>query len=103
MKKIIAITTTETKKQAEELAKGIIQAKLGACVQINEIESYYHWKGKLENSKEFRLIIKTTEEKYKEIEEFIIKNSQYDLPEIIAVNIEQGYNKYLIWIEEETQ
>lgn len=103
MIKIIVITTTETEKEAEELAGKILNEKLGACVQISEIKSYYNWKGKLENSKEFKLMIKTIEEKYKEIEEFIIKNTKYKLPEIIAVNIEQGYDNYLNWIEEETK
>ncbi|MEK6925969.1 MAG: divalent-cation tolerance protein CutA [Nanoarchaeota archaeon] len=101
MKYIIVITTVGSKKDAEELAKKIVSSKLGACVQINEIKSYYAWKGNLEMSGEFRLMIKTTDDKYNLLQEFIIKNSEYDLPQIIAVNIEKGYDKYLNWIKEE--
>ncbi len=101
MKFIIVITTVETKKDAEELAEKIVSAKLGACVQISKIRSYYNWKGNLEMSNEFRLMIKTVDKKYGLLKEFIIKNSKYDLPEIIAVNIEKGHDKYLEWVESE--
>lgn len=98
MKPIIVLTTVETKKEASELAKQIIQEKLGACVQINEIKSIYKWKGKLEEAKEFRLMIKTSDSKYLEIEKFIKKNSKYDLPEVVAVNIVDGSDDYLNWV-----
>ena len=101
MKPIIVITTVENKKDAEELAGKIVNEKLGACVQISEIKSYYNWKEKLENSKEFRLMIKTFAEKFEELKEFIIKNNKYELPEIISINIEEGYDKYLDWMREE--
>ncbi len=101
MKYIIVITTVGSEKDAEDLAKKIISSKLGACVQIDEIKSYYNWKGNLEVSNEFRLMIKTTKNKYTLLQKFIIKNSKYDVPEVIAVNIEDGYDKYLKWIGEE--
>lgn len=101
MKFIIVITTVKSKKDAEELAEKIVSAKLGACVQISEIKSYYSWKGNLEKSGEFKLMIKTMDKKYNLLKEFIIKNSKYDLPQIIAINIEKGYDKYLNWVESE--
>ena len=52
-------------------------------------------------SGEFRLMIKTTKSKYGLLQKFIIKNSKYDIPEIISVNIENGYNEYLKWIDKE--
>src|SRR3989344_8517689 len=82
MKFIIVITTVGNKKDAEELAEKIVSAKLGACVQISEIKSYYAWKGSLESSGEFKLMIKTMDKKYDLLKEFIIKNSKYDIPQI---------------------
>ncbi|MEK6936185.1 MAG: divalent-cation tolerance protein CutA [Nanoarchaeota archaeon] len=98
MEFIIVKTTVESKKDAEDLAKKIIEAKLGACVQISEIKSIYKWKGKIENNKEFKIEIKTSSQNYKKLQEFIIKNHKYELPEIIAIKIIAGYNKYLNWI-----
>ena len=101
MEHIIVITTVGNEEDAEDLAKKIVSSKLGACVQINKIKSYYAWKGNLERSDEFRLMIKTTKSKYGLLQKFIIKNSKYDTPEIISVNIENGYNEYLKWIDKE--
>ncbi|MFH1710769.1 MAG: divalent-cation tolerance protein CutA [Nanoarchaeota archaeon] len=97
-KNIMVYTTAENNKSAEKLARGIIDNKLGACVQISEVKSVYNWKGKQECSKEIKLSIKTTNKKYEELQNFIIKNSKYELPEIVSVDI-KGYKKYLNWIK----
>ena len=101
MKYKIVITTVGNKKDAQDLAKKIVSSKLGACVQISKIKSYYSWKGNLEMSDEFRLVIKTIASKYNLLQNFILKNSKYDLPQIVSVNISKGYNKYLRWIDGE--
>ena len=101
MEHIIVITTVGNEEDAEDLAKKIVSSKLGACVQINKIKSYYAWKGNLEMSGEFRLMIKTTKSKYDLLQKFIVKNSKYDTPEIISVNIESGDDEYLKWIDKE--
>ncbi len=103
MNYIIIKTTFENKKDAEEIAKKLIESKLGACVQISEIESYYKWNGKVENSKEYKVEIKTTEENYKKIEELILKNHKYEIPEIVSYKLNNGSKKYLDWIKEETK
>ncbi len=96
--KYLVSTTIDNKKNAENLAKKIINAKLGACVQIVPIKSFYMWKGKMEQTSEFRLDIKTLAEKYHLLEKLIINNHTYDVPEIIAVPIVRGYKKYLDWV-----
>jgi len=98
---IITTTTVENQKDAEELARRIVEAKLAACVQINEIKSIYNWKGKIKTAKEFRLEIKTASENYRKLQDFIIDNHKYETPEIIAIKVRKGHNKYLDWIEEE--
>lgn len=94
---LIVSTTIGNKKDAEELAKKIVNAKLGACVQISSIKSFYKWKGKIENANEFKLDIKTSSNNYKKLGRFILDNHKYELPEITAVRF-TGYNKYLAWI-----
>jgi periplasmic divalent cation tolerance protein len=43
------LTTTATAAEAESLARGIVEAQLGACVQIQAIQSIYRWQGALCN------------------------------------------------------
>jgi periplasmic divalent cation tolerance protein len=98
MTNIIVYTTVGNNKEAEKLAKLIIDNNLGACVQLDEVKSYYKWKGKIENSREIKLSIKTCSRKYKGIQNLIINNSKYEIPEIIVVKINKGYDKYLNWM-----
>jgi periplasmic divalent cation tolerance protein len=101
MSYIIIKTTFENKKDAEEIAKKIISSKLGACVQLSEIESYYQWNNKIEKSNEYKVEIKTLDKNYKKIEELISKNHKYEIPEIISYKLNKGSKKYFDWVKKE--
>lgn len=101
MEYIIIKTTFGSKKDAESAAKKIIESRLGACVQLSEIESYYRWNNKTEKSQEYKIEIKTLSKNYKKIEEMIIKNHKYKIPEIVATKIKKGSKKYLNWMKGE--
>lgn len=98
----IIITTTDDKKVATSIAKALLEAKLAACVQINNIDSLFLWNGELKKIKEFRLLIKTQDSHYNEVEKFILNNHNYDLPQIIKLDIVDGLSSYLEWVEKET-
>lgn len=101
-KYIIIITTTDNKKIASSIAGMLIKAGLAACVQIERIDSFFFWRGQLEEIKEFRLLIKTRDSHYAEVEKSIISHHNYDLPQIIKLNITDGLPAYLEWIHQET-
>jgi periplasmic divalent cation tolerance protein len=105
MKAYIQITTTtETKEQAENIAKHLVEAKIAACVQIvGQITSIYRWKGKVENAQEWLCLIKTRDDLYNKVEDAIKNLHPYETPEIIAVPIIKGSKEYLIWIDEELE
>lgn len=105
MKSFIQIsTTTETKKQAQKIAKYLVEQKLAACVQITgPIESTYRWKGKVETAGEYLCLIKTWTSLFKRVETAIKKLHPYETPEIIAVPIVKGSREYLIWLNDETE
>ena len=98
---IQVMTTTETKEQAEAIARHLVEEKLAACVQITgPIESIYRWKGNVEISKEWLCLIKTSETLFPQVEATIKKLHAYETPEIIAVPITKGSKEYLKWIDE---
>lgn len=103
MKSYIQIsTTTETKEQAQKIARYLVEQKLAACVQISgPIESIYHWKEKMETSREWLLLIKTREDLFKKVKSSIKKLHSYETPEIIAVPIIKGSKEYLNWLDDE--
>jgi periplasmic divalent cation tolerance protein len=97
-------TTTGTKKQAQKIAKYLVEKKMAACVQISgTIESTYRWKGKVETASEYLCLIKTRTSLFKKVETAIKQLHPYETPEIIATPIVKGSREYLNWLDDETE
>jgi periplasmic divalent cation tolerance protein len=97
--KRIVLTTCGSEEEAERIAQYLVENMLAACVSvIPRIESIYRWQGKVESSAEWLLLIKTIAEKFPEVREAIAELHSYDLPECVAIAIEDGSLEYLAWI-----
>lgn len=94
------VTTCSKKEEAEKISHTLVEKKLAACVQISSITSYYQWDNALQKDNEFRLVIKTHKRLYKAVEKDIIKNHSYEIPQIVAVDIADGYAPYMQWIDD---
>ena len=95
----MVITTSDKKEILKRIAKSLVEKNLASCVQIiSEVESFYKWEGKLEISNEYLAYIKTSFNKYKEVEEDILSLHNYELPEIISFKIDNGYKPYIHWL-----
>ena len=96
-------TTCETKADADRIAYAVVDKKLAACAQVlGPIESTYHWQGKIEKAQEWICLIKTKRTLYADLEQALTAIHPYDTPEIIAVPITTGSEKYLAWLDEAT-
>jgi periplasmic divalent cation tolerance protein len=62
------------------------------------IESIYRWQGKVESNREWLLLIKTTADRFASVRDAISELHSYDLPECIALSIEDGSSEYLEWL-----
>jgi periplasmic divalent cation tolerance protein len=91
---------TTSVEESEEIARILVEERLAACVNITEVNSYYRWEGKFCEDKEALLIIKTEKSRVDRIIERIKEIHSYELPEIIALPIVAGYDKYLEWVDE---
>ncbi len=101
MSKLIMIkTTTSNHEDAKKLGTILVQSQHVACCHISKIESIYKWGGKLCNDDEFELSLITKDSLYKDIEAIILQNHSYDLPQIISHEINNGYEKYISWIDD---
>ena len=99
-KPIAVFTTTDGLEEARKLATTLVEQKLAACAQISEIESFYTWENDVQNDQEFRIMVKTTKDKYKDVEKAILKIHSYDLPAIYAVDVDELFKPYGNWINE---
>lgn len=94
----IILTTTNDKQIAEQIASELLENSLTACLQIDNITSYFKWEGKINSKKEYRIMIKARADNYKEIESVIVKIHNYELPQILKLDIIDGLPEYLKWL-----
>ncbi|QUH04643.1 divalent-cation tolerance protein CutA [Saccharopolyspora erythraea] len=97
------VTTVDSEQAAAELARGVVEAHLGACVQVVPIRSFYVWEGTAQDDPEWQLQIKTSATRMEALVEHIRARHSYDVPEIIATPIVTGNADYLAWVDQETR
>ena len=84
---------------AHTIAEELLELNLAACVNlIPNVVSLYKWQGKIEQSAEVQLFIKTDERKWPELRSYIEQNHPYDVPEILALDITDGNQSYFAWL-----
>ncbi len=92
----VIFITAGSKEEAEKLSRGLIEEKLAFCVNsVPGIQSTYHWEGKIHVDEEILLIVKTRQQNYDALENWVKKNHSYDVPEIISLPIQKGLPEYL--------
>ncbi len=98
----MVLVTCANESDARTLASELVTKKLAACVQIHPVTSIYTWEGNIHTDPEFRLIIKTRDNLYPELEKCITVCHDYEVPQILQVPIDKGLTSYLNWIDENT-
>ncbi|MFL6449852.1 MAG: divalent-cation tolerance protein CutA [Bryobacteraceae bacterium] len=100
---IVLLCTCSSEKEGRHLAEALVQSKLAACVNLLPgVHSIYRWEGEMESAAEVLLLIKSTADRFEEIRARITELHSYDTPEIIALAVTAGSDKYLNWIRRET-
>lgn len=103
MRYCMVVCTCDSQAETHTLGAGLVEAKLAACVQIHRVDSIYSWKEKIHSDPEFRLIIKTQDALYPEVEAYITTHHSYEVPQVVKVPVEGGLPDYLDWIKENTR
>ena len=99
---IAVLTNLPDSESAFNLAREIVRLRLAACANVLPgITSFYRWQGREEQASEVPLLMKSTAERYPELERAIRARHPYELPEIVAWPIERGLPEYLGWVESE--
>jgi periplasmic divalent cation tolerance protein len=100
---IQVMTAVGSREEALSIARALVDKRLAGCVQVSgPITSVYRWQGRIETSDEWFCMAKTRRELYAEVESAIAKLHSYDTPEILAVPVCDGSEKYLRWLHDVT-
>ena len=96
----LLLVTHPNKEHAERITRGVIDAKLAACVLVADVKSFYNWEGKLNEDDEVVTILKTSTNKVTDLEEYIETNHDYDVPAIISFQANAN-ERYGNWLEQQ--
>jgi periplasmic divalent cation tolerance protein len=100
--KIVVLTTCGSEQEARRIARGLVEARLAACVAATPgTVSVYRWKGALEESAEWSLLIKTRSDLFPAVCAEIRRLHSYETPEIVALQIADGSPEYLEWMDDQ--
>jgi periplasmic divalent cation tolerance protein len=101
---VLIYITTSGAEEAKRIGKRIVEERLAACANVIEkVHSSYWWKGKLEESDEAVLLLKSKKDRVKKIIAMVKKLHSYENPAIVAFPILEGSEEYLRWIEGEVR
>ena len=95
---LLAYTTLDDDQTAKTLARKAVEAKLAACVHIQPITSVYEWNG-IQEDAEIRLMFKTSHTAWRKLKTLILESHPYDEPALWAVEIADGSDSFLDWID----
>jgi periplasmic divalent cation tolerance protein len=102
MDPVIIMTNFPDRVSALALAKELVEQRLAACVNVlSECSSVYRWKNEIERADEVPVLIKTLSQNYPQVESLVRRMHPYELPEIIAVPVVEGFPGYMQWIADE--
>ena len=97
---LIYITCTN-EKEATKIARQLVEQKLVACVNIfPKIKSIYSWQNKITEDNETVIIAKTKANLFTDVKEKVLSLHSYTNPCIIKLQIIDGNEKYLHWIDQ---
>jgi periplasmic divalent cation tolerance protein len=105
--KIVVLSTCASAEEAQRIARALVEKRLAACVNvIPGVRSVYHWKDRagkdaIEDEEEVLLFIKTSRPLLEELREEIERLHSYEVPEIIALTVVDGSERYLSWMNRE--
>lgn len=93
---VLALTTEADEQKAEALAKVLLERRLVACVSLRPVRSLYRWQGRLEDSREVELLLKTSPERLAALEAAVRELHSYDTPEWLSWRAEAS-GSYAAW------
>ncbi|HYL58496.1 MAG TPA: divalent-cation tolerance protein CutA [Candidatus Acidoferrales bacterium] len=100
----VILVTAGSEERAVAISRALVNERLAACVNIvGPIRSIYRWRGKVEDDREYLLLIKTRATLYVRVERRVRELHTYDVPEVLALSADRGSPPYVKWLLESTE
>lgn len=101
---IVVLVTAPNADKAAEIARALVTERLAACGNVVPgLRSIYRWEGKIEDEPEALLLLKTTRARFDALRDRVLALHPYQVPEVLALEVEAGSAPYLAWMAAETE
>jgi len=96
---LVVLVTAPSADEAARIARTLVEEKLAACGNVVPgVRSIYRWQGKVCDEQEALLVLKLPAKRFPELRDRVVALHPYEVPEVIALRIEDGSEKYVDWI-----
>jgi periplasmic divalent cation tolerance protein len=100
---VVALTTLGSPEQARQLVRRLVDQRLIACGTIvPRATSVYRWRGQVTEEEEVVVLLKTARSRWQALEAAVKAQHPYEVPELLALPVTAGLDRYLDWIDSET-
>ena len=100
---IVVLTTVASDDEAVRLVQTLLERRLIACGTLFPgARSLYRWQGKIADERETVVMLKTRAARLETLRAAFSELHPYKTPELLALQVEGGLEKYLEWINSET-
>lgn len=100
---LVVLTTVSNDDEAVRLVRTLLERRLIACgTLVPGARSLYRWQGKIADEREVVLLLKTRSARLEALREAFTELHPYKVPELLALAVDSGMEKYLEWINGET-
>ena len=100
---IVVLTTVTTAEEGVALVRALLERRLVACgTLMSGARSLYRWKGKSADEQETIVLLKTRAARLEGLRLAFDDLHPYKVPELLALPVSAGLEKYLEWIDGET-
>ena len=100
---IIVLTTVASEDEAVRLVRTLLERRLVACgTLLPGARSMYRWQGKVADEREVVVMLKTRSARLESLQNAFGDLHPYKVPELLALPVSAGLDKYLEWINSET-
>ena len=96
---LVVLVTVPSPGEGAVLGRALVESGLAACVNVvSGLTSIFRWEGRLEETSEALLIVKTIPRCYLDLEAAIRARHPYNVAEILAIPVWQGSEACLAWL-----
>ena len=100
---MIVLTTVASDEEAVQFVRALLDRRLVACgTFLPGARSLYRWQGKVADEREVVIMLKTRSARLETLRTAFAELHPYKVPELLALPVEAGSEKYLEWINGET-